>query len=537
MNFLAIFQRLRQMVVDIWQRTEKRDRNRFFVISGVSAVVLLVAIILLTRTTYTTLAFGKDLDTETASEITAALTSQGIKYQREADGSISVPERSRQGAVAYLTENGIPKSGNKTYEIYALGNTMTSNSEQQRQYKIYQDEDDIRRFVRNINGIANADVKIAVPDKRVSILYSDITPVTASIHLMTKDGSTPNNEVVRSVKAYAANAVSGLLPENVVVTCQEGLLLGDTDETYSRLYADQLELENHFEADLEQGVRSMLNIVAGYDNYTVKAHVTLDTEDVHITDKVTFVPTIDNESGIIESMETIAEEAQGLGVAIGEPGTDENGGGDTYDETETTPTSYYKKTTSTVNNKISEIREHIEDNGSIIRDITFSVIFDNTVYAGDQKFTNNIKSIIGGTLGLLENDYDRISVMYEEFKGAKEEADLRQKYEDEQKRKEFMDLLRIIVLYLVIGACVVLLILKTYGLLKKEPTEEELLANAIAEGYDPELDEVAALVEMATLGEITEAPKSPFREQIEKFIDKNPTAVAELLRNWLNEDY
>ncbi len=31
--------------------------------------------------------------------------------------------------------------------------------------------------------------------------------------------------------------------------------------------------------------------------------------------------------------------------------------------------------------------------------------------------------------------------------------------------------------------------------------------------------------------------KSAARVQIEKFVDENPEAVAQLLRNWLNEDW
>ena len=39
------------------------------------------------------------------------------------------------------------------------------------------------------------------------------------------------------------------------------------------------------------------------------------------------------------------------------------------------------------------------------------------------------------------------------------------------------------------------------------------------------------------LEEIEFNDKSSAREQIEKFVDENPEAVASLLRNWLNEEW
>ena len=57
---------------------------------------------------------------------------------------------------------------------------------------------------------------------------------------------------------------------------------------------------------------------------------------------------------------------------------------------------------------------------------------------------------------------------------------------------------------------------------------------------EPELSVEALLAttkENQTMDDIEFSEKSETRQQIEKFVDENPEAVALLLRNWLNEDW
>jgi len=57
---------------------------------------------------------------------------------------------------------------------------------------------------------------------------------------------------------------------------------------------------------------------------------------------------------------------------------------------------------------------------------------------------------------------------------------------------------------------------------------------------EPELSVEALLAstkEASPLDDIDFNEKSEARKLIEKFVDENPEAVAQLLRNWLNEDW
>ncbi|HEX3076925.1 MAG TPA: flagellar biosynthesis protein, partial [Lachnospiraceae bacterium] len=84
-----------------------------------------------------------------------------------------------------------------------------------------------------------------------------------------------------------------------------------------------------------------------------------------------------------------------------------------------------------------------------------------------------------------------------------------------------------IVLLVLIVALIIFVVFK--GTAPVEVTEQE-----------PELSVeqlLATTKENQTLEDIEFSEKSETRKMIEKFVDENPEAVAQLLRNWLNDDW
>ena len=62
---------------------------------------------------------------------------------------------------------------------------------------------------------------------------------------------------------------------------------------------------------------------------------------------------------------------------------------------------------------------------------------------------------------------------------------------------------------------------------KKEVVEEEEIS----------VEDMLQSTPQTELEEIETEQKTEARKLIEKFVDENPEAVAQLLRNWLNEDW
>ena len=89
---------------------------------------------------------------------------------------------------------------------------------------------------------------------------------------------------------------------------------------------------------------------------------------------------------------------------------------------------------------------------------------------------------------------------------------------------EVTDVVQIIIIILILGL-LAFVILRSMRSTKSEEEEEELSVESLLQSTPEILEDI----------ELDE--KSETRKLIEKFVDENPEAVANLLRNWLSEDW
>ena len=83
-----------------------------------------------------------------------------------------------------------------------------------------------------------------------------------------------------------------------------------------------------------------------------------------------------------------------------------------------------------------------------------------------------------------------------------------------------------IILIIVILALLAFVVLRSMRSARQQDQEEELSVERLLQSTpEPELENIDF------------EEKSEARRIIEKFVDENPDAVANLLRNWLNEDW
>ena len=90
------------------------------------------------------------------------------------------------------------------------------------------------------------------------------------------------------------------------------------------------------------------------------------------------------------------------------------------------------------------------------------------------------------------------------------------------------DILSIVMIILIL-ALLAFVILRSMGSRKKNAVEEEqeLSVEEMLQSTPPESE----------VNDIDVETKSDTRKMVEKFVDENPEAAANLLRNWLNEDW
>ena len=90
---------------------------------------------------------------------------------------------------------------------------------------------------------------------------------------------------------------------------------------------------------------------------------------------------------------------------------------------------------------------------------------------------------------------------------------------------ETADVLQIILILLILGL-LAFVVLRSMRSVKTEEEEAEI-----------SIDDILKSTPVDTLEEINVDDKSESRKIVEKFVDDNPEAAANLLRNWLTEDW
>ena len=99
--------------------------------------------------------------------------------------------------------------------------------------------------------------------------------------------------------------------------------------------------------------------------------------------------------------------------------------------------------------------------------------------------------------------------------------------ESEDTGVKFADVLQIVLIVLILALLAFVVIRSMRGEKQPEPEEEELSLDTLLQSTQ----------EQQELEDIEGEVKSEARLLIERFVDENPEAVANLLRNWLQDEW
>ncbi|MDR0671357.1 MAG: flagellar M-ring protein FliF [Oscillospiraceae bacterium] len=534
-----VLQRLRTQLTQLWERTEKRDRTRFLTIVGVSLAVMVVALVLLTRTQYAVL--YRDMEPSQAGEVLALLSDMGVKTKAEGAGTILVPADNVDQLAMDLAREGYPKSG-YTYELLGRGSGFGATDAEKRMYARLDLQERLGTTLsQGVPGIAFARVEISQQDNSRVLLTSQMAPTTASIMLTLQENTSLSDENVSAIESYVAASVEGLDPEHVFITDQYLRRLNWRGGADLSLVSTDYEREATVRNDFIQSIQAVLSPIFGAQNVLVSGKVTLDFDE-HSTQSVSFAPVVDD-LGIDISLREITERAHGTQGVGGDPGVDSNGAAPLYPEVTEESLSEYSKITREINREVNETRESIVHARGTIQDLSFSVAINLDGLSSENNSVDAVKNLVGGVVGLSPEEYDRISVEFRKFDGVNITNEVEERFTSERRRTELFDLIKVVGLYVLIALCFLVIVTRILRLGRADRAEAEALAGAAvaaAEESAREANEYGELVKLATAaappGEPITVTKSPTRERVEEFIDKNPDAVANLLRNWINEE-
>ena len=527
-------ERLKQIpkqLLEVWNNYTSKQKT--IIISVVCIVILAFSflIFLIQRVDYKELTITES--SKDASEVVNLLKEEGMIYKLDSDKvTVLVDSKSYSDAILLLASNDMPSTGLTVDEL--LTNSLsTTNSDRTLKLNLFM-QDKLRNYIITMEGIEDAQVYY-IPVESSNSILTTAQETSASVLLTVNDDFQIQS--AETIAEVVASVIGNDTTDKIKVADQAGnLLYGGEQDLYSGSASSNEDfkerLRNTFINNLYMGL-----LKSGYDDAEIMPNLVFNMDK--ISELYTeYLPAEGQEQGVYGHSYTYTSE--NAGASGGVPGTDSN------DET-----SYQLEDASstTGNVDIEEIdykpNERITNTefevGAVLPEqSSISMVLRKVITYKEEDL------ILEGTLEgttfeeyALQNDgskkaevdpevftlvslatgiaVDNIQIM------AYEQPVFVPKVEYP---RDWTDYLQIILAVLIV-ALLVFVVFKGVGPVEVTELEPELSVEQL----------LATTKENQSIEDIEFNEVSEVRRMIEKFVDEKPEAVAQLLRNWLNEDW
>lgn len=510
-------------------------KQRFIIMGAVVSVLtfLIVLSVMLNKPKYVELTTCET--TKQASEVTTLLTDAGLDFQVDDNAlRIDILKSQLSDARLLLGQNGIP-STRYTLEEALSGGLSTTESDKDKRY-VYFMEDDLEEALEGYDFVKRATVKINVPTDD-GTLISNGAEKSAAVYLELKDEMTI--DMAQGLARFVATSLGNATTDNVVIMDSEGntYFVGGEDTSAIGTANNQLTIKQQTENAVMAQVRNVLNGTGEFNMVSVSPSLNLDFSSSELTSHTFGVPDGMTQGYLTDDRTYNSTVTNGGG---GVPGTTSNDETITYDintdGTSTEETSEYDRHHALD----EEIRKQTIPPGMIQYDSSAMGIATtryNVIREEDARAQGLLDGITwaeyknqnsGRTK--LDVDADWISLA-SNASGIPTENITFVAYSEnmfidaEDSSVRASDVLQVL-LIIVILALLAFVVLRSMRGEKKQADEEELSVESLLQSTPVE-----------ELEDIEVEEKSEVRKLIDKFVDDNPEAAANLLRNWLNEDW
>lgn len=521
------------------------SKQKTIVIAIICVVLIAIGVVawLASRPTWSKFQVFDSVDD--ANTMTKALDDQSITWKASSDGkTIYVHQDDMTNALYAMSDNGLTDKG-YTWDA-AFDNSMSTTESEKDQKRVLALQSEIRQSLIQYKFIDDANVFINVPETTYTVLSSDDaetakTSITASIELNDKNKDLLDDKTAETLAYWLANTV-GTDVKNVIINDTDGKCIynGNTSDGLGGvLTGGSTEYCNKLRNTIADNVTTLL-IRCGYDD----AQVGTDgiQFDMNKIETLTKEYSVDDgrEYGYPTNLYTYSSKgASGNG---GTPGTDSNDSDTDYVNNSSSGTSntvdVQKLTDLLTNEKVQNIKQEtpaikLADSslGIVVRkytvykedDLKADGTLDKTTW--DQFISQNNKistttvstdeiNLISAATGVSANKITVLAYNVPQFVSSTKSSNGISNY-------------LMIILTVLIIALLIFVILRGASPLAAEDEEPELSVEQL----------LATTKENQSLDDIEFSDKSETRKMIEKFVDENPEAFAQLLRNWLNDEW
>ena len=528
-----------EKLLEFWNKYSAKQKG--IIISVVVAILIAIGILVfvLTRTNYTHLVTLQD--EQSVTQLLELLDNDGIAYKKDKTASgyeIKVDQSKTTDAMLLMGNNEIVghSSSDMDWET-ALNNSIeTTEGEKSKKYTLaFQSE--IRTYLKSIKGVDEAYVSINSPTDDGTIFAED---QDASVAVMLKLSDELSQSALQGMANYLATAVGNKDTSLVTIVDTDSNLLfdGTSADTLSGNATSTAEYQETLRAIIKNDVKQVL-LKSNYNEVEIgTSNIQFNLDQVQTLYTEYSTPEGKDQGPYSSSYEYSSKGSSGSG---GIPGTDSNADDTDYmlqssgdNSSEVTLNKYEydvnKKETTTVqavgavdagNSSIAIVlkkykiydEKQMKANGEL-DGTDFETFQSQNSEPTQLDVPTEVTDLIAKATGISTAD---ISVVAYEQPVFNEMTKTPVAYSN----------ILMIVLAVLIVALLIFVVFKGTAPMETTELEPELSVEQL----------LATTKENQSLEDIEFGEKSETRRMIEKFVDENPEAVAQLLRNWINEDW
>ncbi len=534
--------RLREIpkkILEWWNKFSPKQKT--MIVCAMAGVLLAGGILVyaLTRPQYELL--GSYESPKETSEVTAILDNNGITNKTSEDAkSVFVLKSQVSQANLILGANDIVTdtfSNRYSFDQVTDGGFSTTESDKQRK-NVHYKESWIESVLETNEAIERAHVSLTVPEDDGTLISKEIDSAAAAV-LELKGEVTA--DMAANFAHFIATALGNATTDKVTLIDSAGNLLysGEAQASGSGNASTQLQAKQEAENAVKAEVKSVLLGTNLYDSIEVASNLSLDFSS-YVTTTHDYQPAEGQSQGVLASEDLYNSEATGGNA--GEPGTGSNG---------EQGTTYVIENQSTSSETVTEeSRKYLPK----------EILTEQSIPPGLIKYDDSSISVTAKRLHLYKEEEVKkqgllTDITWDEFKTANEEQIKLDVDDDiynvvhtatgiptesitivayevpvfmdkEASSVQATDIITILLILAILGVLAFVVIRSMAVKKEEEAPEEELSVESLLQSTPQEELEDLELEGM-----------SEERRVIEKFVDENPEAVANLLRNWLMEDW
>ena len=529
------FRSLPKRLLDWWEKFSRRQKIIIVLLSVLTLAAFIGLIVWITRPEYVKIHTASSA--KEAQEVIDLLTGDEIAYKTSEDGlSISINRKDYTKAVLLLGSNSI-STDRYSIDNVTDGGFFSTEADTQKRYLVYL-EQTLEEDLQGFDFVRKADVKLSIPEQNGTLIAQNKESYAAvKLELSDKCDSDQAAAMARLIATGLGNDTTNNI--SIVDTSGKLLYAGVEESAGSGSASSFLSTADQQSRAVEADVKRALLGLNQFSGIEVAAHVVIDTanyeEVVH-----DYSNTETEGDGVLASRDTYQSTNEGTTGGI--PGTDTNGEQNTgyvYENQSNTSSSVIETSEDFLPDE--RIRTTSKQAGDIDREnssvtvtlLTYKMINEDDVREAGElegitwaqyKLANDIRtelpveqSLIMAVSNASGISSGKISILsYEQpFFVDHEGLNIR-----------LNDVLQIILIVLILGL-LAFVILRSMRQARVEEAEPEISIDDILQSTMTETD----------LNEIGVEEKSEARKIVEKFVEDNPELAANLLRNWLNEDW